>query len=294
VHGWRGKVLVLILLGFAATDFVVTRTLSVADAAEHLIHNPLPIWQRLLHLLGDIDDNTRDLLPYDFWHEAVGHWKPRLVIALILSALGFVFWSVFRHGFRRRVIQIAVVVVTGYLALNAFVIGSSLVYIKSHPDLLRNWWAGLPRPELYPAARLLPWGSWWSVLALCLISFPKMSLGLSGFELSMVVMPLVRDGSSDSLDGRVRNARKMLLAAVAIMSVYLLSSTLVTTILIPHRALVENGPAANRALAYLAHGGQLADGNDALAIDPLFGETFGTIYDASTVVILCLAGTSVT
>src|SRR3989449_1808605 len=40
VHGWTGKVLVLVLLGFAATDFVITKTLSAADAAEHLIKNP--------------------------------------------------------------------------------------------------------------------------------------------------------------------------------------------------------------------------------------------------------------
>ncbi len=38
--GWRGKMIVLTLLGFAAADFVVTRSLSLADAAIHLIHNP--------------------------------------------------------------------------------------------------------------------------------------------------------------------------------------------------------------------------------------------------------------
>ena len=40
IPGWRGKLVVLSLLGFAAADFVITRSLSVADAAVHLIHNP--------------------------------------------------------------------------------------------------------------------------------------------------------------------------------------------------------------------------------------------------------------
>ena len=38
--GWKGKVFVLVLLGFAAIDFVITMTLSAADAARHAIENP--------------------------------------------------------------------------------------------------------------------------------------------------------------------------------------------------------------------------------------------------------------
>src|SRR5438067_1740378 len=48
VPGWRGKLLILVLLGFTATDFIFTRTVSAAAAAEHLIHNPEPAWQDAL------------------------------------------------------------------------------------------------------------------------------------------------------------------------------------------------------------------------------------------------------
>src|SRR5438105_14020333 len=58
VPGWRGKLLILVLLGFTATDFIFTRTFSAAAAAEHLIHNPEPAWQatldRLAHASPDV------------------------------------------------------------------------------------------------------------------------------------------------------------------------------------------------------------------------------------------------
>jgi hypothetical protein len=66
----------------------------------------------------------------------------------------------------------------------------------------------------------------------------------------------------------------------------------VVTLLVPPHALVAEGQAANRALAYLAHGGPLTTGDPAVAINPLFGSTFGLVYDLSTVAILCLAGLS--
>jgi hypothetical protein len=53
VGGWAGKTIVLVLLGFAATDFVMLKSISVADAAEHLIHNSLVMRHRPLERLAE-------------------------------------------------------------------------------------------------------------------------------------------------------------------------------------------------------------------------------------------------
>jgi hypothetical protein len=297
LHGWLSKLLILVLLGFAATDFVITRTLSVADAAVHIITNPYAPWQGALETVKNAGKSALEVLPESVGQKLLPYWDMRLVVAILLSIVGFTFWAIFRRGLRRHVIQIAVIVVVMYMAANAVVLISGLLYLKAHPELLSDWWHNVISGE----GRFAPDQSYWAIggtiAAASLLTFPKMSLGLSGFELSMVVMPLIRGGRQDTPADprrRVRNARKLLILSAVIMAVYLLGSSVVTTTLIPRDAFPPRGAATNRALAYLAHGGPLIDNKTAADMNPWFGELFGTAYDLSAILILCLAGASVT
>jgi hypothetical protein len=236
---WKGKAVVLVLLGFAATSFVITITLSAADATAHLIENPLV--PELMH-------------------------HPVLVTLGLLLVLG----AVFMRGFS-EVIGIAVAIVGVYIALNAIVVVDAVMAIWAHPEVLPAWRSALVAE--YPS----PLG----MAAAALIVFPKLALGLSGFETGVAVMPLVKGdpGDTEALPaGRIRNTKKLLLVAALLMSVMLMSSSLVTTILIPGALLLPGGPAAGRALAYLAH--------------ERFGTVFGTLYDVATIAMLWFAGAS--
>jgi amino acid permease len=236
---WRGKVAVLLLLGFALTDFIITITLSAADATAHIVENP-------------------------FVPERLDHPVP--VTLLLLAALG----AVFLKGFREA-IGLAVFIVVAYLGLNAAVLVVGLVEVARHPELIQGWRSAL----------LASHGSPWTMLGVSAILFPKLALGLSGFETGVAVMPLVRGDEGDvpaSPVGRVRNTRRLLVSAALVMSVALVASSLVTTLLIPPEAFAEGGEANGRALAYLAHA--------------YLGHGFGTLYDLSTIAILWFAGAS--
>ena len=236
---WRGKAFVLVLLGFAATDFIITITLSAADATEHIIHNP-------------------------FVPPALDH--PIAVTIVLLTGLG----AIFLKGFREA-IGLAVVIVALYLALNVVVLAVGIREVLMHPEYLPRWTNALFTQHSSPMAMLL----------VAFLLFPKLALGLSGFETGVAVMPLVKGDPGDSPErpaGRIRNTRKLLKTAALIMSVLLIGSSLVTTILIPAEAFSEGGEASGRALAYLAH--------------HYLGDLFGTTYDISTIMILWFAGAS--
>jgi hypothetical protein len=245
LDGWKGKMLVLFLLGFAATDFVITMTLSAADAAKHAIENPF-----LKPVLGE--------------HQI-------LVTLAILAVLAMVFLKGFNEA-----IGLAAVAAVPYLALNLIVLGRGAWEIMTHPALLANWHSAL-------AAK----GDFSLLIAGATLVFPKLALGLSGFETGVTVMPLIDGGESDRgysprtggmPAGRVANTAKLLLTAAAIMSGMLILSSLVTTLLIDPADYREGGKASGRAIAFLAH--------------RYLGPGFGTVYDISTILILGLAGAS--
>jgi hypothetical protein len=229
-----------VLLGFVATDFIVTITLSAADATAHVLENPFapPI--------------------------LAGH---QIAVTLFLIAI---LGAVFLKGFKEA-IGIAVALVAAYLSLNAVVVGVSLQHIAADPSVLGNWREALVTQH----------GSPLMMVAVALLVFPRLALGLSGFETGVAVMPLVQGDPGDSPlypEGRIRNTKKLLTTAALIMSGFLMTTSFVTTLLIPHEEFEEGGEASGRALAFLAH--------------DFLGDGFGTVYDVSTILILWFAGAS--
>jgi hypothetical protein len=237
---WRGKVFVLVLLGFVATAWIVTITLSAADAAVHIVENPL----------------VPSLL----------HGQEVLITLGLLAVLG----AVFLKGFREA-IGIAVFLVAAYLLLNLIVVAVGFYNILTEPRSLADWQSAL----------FADYGNPLVMLGVSLLVFPRLALGLSGFETGVSMMPLVRGDAGDDPqhpEGRIRNTRKMLTTAALIMSFYLITTSFVTVVLIPAEEFEEGGSASGRALAYLAHN--------------YLGDAFGTAYDLSTIAILWFAGAS--
>jgi hypothetical protein len=297
VPGWSGKLLVLLLLAFVATDYVVTQNLSIADAAEHLRANP--------YFKAHVDPAvTAHFHPEAWftspvWQRFVGFFDRQLVVTVLLSLVSFSLWAWWCSGSPRMFLRIAAAVVVTYLALNAVVVGSGLTYLAGEGQPIFQQWLHTARTDL-AAVEAAPWGSVTAtgrLVRLALVSFPYVALGLSGFELSMAVVPLIRGDNNDDPQhprGRIHNMRKLLVTAAALMACALIGSVTVAATLIPAQAFHDQGPAMHRALSYLAHGGQLSNGLPGSELNGLFGPEFGTFYDLCTIAILCMAGACVT
>ncbi len=234
---WKSKLFVLALLGFVATDFIITITLSAADASEHIIHNPF------------IEEHFKFL----------DH--PVLVTFLMITVLA----AVFLKGFKEA-IGIAVFLVATYLLLNLVVIVTGMYHIYLDPATLTNWKNAVFTNNHGGAQSIL------AVIGLSLLVFPKLALGLSGFETGVAVMPLIENPR------RIEKTKKLLRTAALIMSFFLICSSFITSVLIPAAEFQQGGKASGRALAFLAH--------------EYLGDYFGTAYDISTILILWFAGAS--
>ncbi|QQM45404.1 APC family permease [Streptomyces liliifuscus] len=237
---WKGKLFVLTLLGFAATDFLITITLSAADASTHLVENP--------HLTDALHD------------------KQVLITLVLIALLG----AVFLKGFLEA-IGVAVALVGLYLALNVVVVVTGLWHVATEGHVISDWSTALTAEH----------GNVFAMVGVALLVFPKLALGLSGFETGVAVMPHVEGDPGDTEEnpkGRIRGTKKLLTTAALIMSVFLIATSFITTLLIPEKEFESGGEANGRALAYLSH--------------EYLGNAFGTVYDVSTIAILWFAGAS--
>ncbi len=212
---WPSKLLVLVLIGFVATGFVITITLSAADASAHLIENP--------------------------FLKSVLSGQQVTVTLVLLAFLG----AIFLKGFKEA-IGIAVVLVAAYLGLSAVVVGRGLMEVAAHSEHVGEWTSAITSTYASPIAVIGAALLVFPALALGLSGFE------TGVVVMPLVKGDPTDTPA-APTGRIRNARKLLTTAALIMSVMLLGSSLVTTLLIPAADFQPGGEANGRALAYLAH-----------------------------------------
>ncbi|RBY80566.1 amino acid transporter [Geodermatophilus sp. TF02-6] len=212
---WRGKVFVLVLLGFVATSWIITITLSAADASVHVLENP-------------------------FFPDALHGHAVALTVVLLL-----VLGGVFLLGFTEAV-AVAIPLVAVFLLLNLVVVVVGMSDVLAQPAVIGDWVGRLTEGGGGFGDVVLPTVAAFPLLVLGLSGFET---GVSMMPL------IATDGRTPAqrLATRVRNTRKLLTTAAVIMSGYLIATTLVTTVLIPPGEFAPGGAANGRALAYLAH-----------------------------------------
>lgn len=212
---WRGKLFVLVLLGFVATSWIITITLSSADATVHMLENP--------YLPGALE----------------GH------AVLVTIVLLLVLCGVFLLGFSEAVV-VAIPLVAVFLALNAAIVVVGIGEVLSNDVAFDRWTDALTADGsgfgdiLRPAVVAFP------LLVLGLSGFE------TGVSMMPLVAAEGAD-AEQRLASRIRNTRRLLTVAALIMSVYLVATSFITTVLIPAPEFEEGGEANGRALAYLAH-----------------------------------------
>lgn len=212
---WRGKLFVLVLLGFVATSWVITITLSAADASVHVVENP-------------------------FFPQALHGHEVAITVAMLLLLGG-----VFLLGFSEAV-SVAIPLVAVFLLLNAVTIGVGAFDVFTTPGAWSAWTDALVAGGggfgdlAGPALLAFP------LLVLGLSGFE------TGVSMMPLVAAEGAD-PAERLESRIRNTRKLLTTAALVMSVYLLAASFVTTVLIPHAEFEAGGAANGRALAWLAH-----------------------------------------
>ncbi len=212
---WRGKLFVLVLLGFVATSWIITITLSSADATVHMLENPY----------------APDFL----------HGQEVVVTVVLLLILG----GVFLLGFSEAV-GVAIPLVGIFLVLNAAVVAVGLYDVASTTGALSNWVDALTAGREGVGGVIGPAIVAFPLLVLGLSGFET---GVS----MMPLVAADGEDAEQRLADRIRNTKKLLTAAALIMSVYLLATSFITTVLIPADEFKAGGEANGRAMAYLAH-----------------------------------------
>lgn len=212
---WPSKVLVLSLIGFVATGFIITITLSAADASAHLVENP-------------------------FLTDAL-HGQEVWITLALLAMLA----AVFLKGFSEA-IGIAVVLVVGFIGLSLVVVANGFWHIVQDPGTFTDWTNAVTDAHASPLAVLGASLLVFPALALGLSGFE------TGVVVMPLVKGDPGDTVAEPA-GRIRNTKKLLTTAALIMSVMLMGSAVVTTFLIPAAEFESGGEANGRALAFLAH-----------------------------------------